>query len=87
MHWVLATWRLLRTGSHGSQSEAPSRLRSICAILAVECTVVGTYHFTQVPSPKYDMDANMAPLFGGEAVEQRTKLDSQHMSEKFIYIK
>ena len=27
---------------------------------------VGTYHFTQVPSPKYDMDAYMAILFVGE---------------------
>ena len=28
---------------------------------------VVTYYFTWVPSPKYDMDAYMSTLFGGEA--------------------
>jgi hypothetical protein len=34
---------------------------------------VGTYHFTW--SPKYDMDAHMATLFGREAHDLSIKLD------------
>ena len=34
---------------------------------AVERMEVGTYHFTHVPSLKYDMEAYVATLFGGEA--------------------
>jgi hypothetical protein len=51
-------------------------LRSICAILAIKSMEVGNYHFTQVPGPKnkYDMDAYMATLFGGEAQDLWCKL-------------
>ena len=44
-----------------------SHMRPICGILAVESIEVGTYHFTHVPNRKYDMDAYMATLLGGEA--------------------
>ena len=43
----------------------PSHLRSISAILDVECMEARTYHFmrrSQVLSPKYDMNAYMTTL-------------------------
>ena len=43
---------------------------------------VGTYHFTRVPSLKYDMDAYMATLYEGDAhdlwVKQKPWPNSQH---------
>ena len=48
-------------------SEVPSRLRPICAILAVQSMEVRIHHKSQVPSPKYAMSAYMTTLCEGKA--------------------
>ena len=55
------TLNAFKAGSH----VVPSHLSSIRVILAVESMEVGTYHFTW--GPKYDIDAHMTAIFGGEA--------------------
>jgi len=56
----------VRIGSNGSH--VPSHWTSIRAISIVKGMEVGTItaHGSQVLSPKYDMDAYMVTLFGGE---------------------
>jgi hypothetical protein len=52
---------------------SPSHMMSIHAISTVESMEVGTYHFTQgslIPSPNYDMDADMVALCKGKAWDQ-----------------
>ena len=53
--------------ARGPKYWVSSHLRSIRAILVVESMKVGTYHFTRVLSPKYDMDAYMTKLYENEA--------------------
>ena len=53
-------------------SKVPSHWRSIRAISTVKSMEVETYHFTwvfQVMSSKYDVDAYMVTLLGGEIWE------------------
>jgi hypothetical protein len=54
------------------ESQVPSHLGSIHAILAVESTKDGIYHFAH--GPEYDMGAYMATLFGGETRDSSWKL-------------
>jgi hypothetical protein len=46
----------LGAGSHGVPTpKSPSHLRSIRVILTVESIEIGTYHFTRVPSPTFQI--------------------------------
>jgi hypothetical protein len=80
--------------SAGPKSQVPSHLRSIHAILIVEGMEVGTYHMGfqphGIPCPKYDMDAYMAILFGGETcdeswVAQKPRPNSQRKSHDYLH--
>ena len=50
----------------GRFTQGPTHFKSIHASSAVESMEVGTYHFTRIPRPKYNMDAYMETLFESE---------------------
>jgi hypothetical protein len=75
-HQRLQSWTLM-----GSQILTPSHLRSIRAISTIESMKVGIYHFTRW-GPKYDMDAYMALLAGGEAWDLCCELSQEEARPK-----
>ena len=85
------------SGSLGSQVRSPKSLEGNS--ITIERMDVGIYRFMLdflVLSPKYDMDACVATLFGGEVrletcvgswVWQKARPNSQHKSRKYLCMK
>ena len=85
------------SGSPGSQVRSPKSLEG--NLIIVERMEVGIYRFMwdfQVLSPKYDMDAYVATLFGGEVrletcvgswVGRKARPNFQHKSRKYLCMK